>query len=243
MTKTDREPCPWRIVEDAGGAFMFGLVGGSVYHSIGGARNAPKGQMMSQAVSRVRARVPMLGGSFAVWGTLFSGFDCTLTAVRHKEDPWNPILAGAATGGILAMRAGLKAAGKSAFFGGVILAAIEGLNVLMMRVIMPKFEAQQNEAGIPVDRMEPPIDPSRLRRHKDKKPQALWQPEQAASPLFQAEGSSSSSSSGGRGGGEFAAPSSEGFGSPSSGFGAPDPFNSSSSQQSEPEAKPFYKFW
>jgi len=23
----DREPCPYRIVEDAGGAFVFGLVG------------------------------------------------------------------------------------------------------------------------------------------------------------------------------------------------------------------------
>lgn len=24
MERTDREPCPWRIVDDAGGAFVFG---------------------------------------------------------------------------------------------------------------------------------------------------------------------------------------------------------------------------
>ena len=27
MAAMDREPCPYRIVEDAGGAFVFGLVG------------------------------------------------------------------------------------------------------------------------------------------------------------------------------------------------------------------------
>jgi hypothetical protein len=49
-----------------------------------------------------------------------------------QEDPWNAIISGAATGGILAARAGAKAAGKSALVGGVILAAIEGLNILVV---------------------------------------------------------------------------------------------------------------
>jgi import inner membrane translocase subunit TIM17 len=35
-----------------------------------------------------------------VWGGLFSTFDCTLVAVRKKEDPWNSIAAGAMTGGL-----------------------------------------------------------------------------------------------------------------------------------------------
>ena len=25
MERMDREPCPWRIVEDAGGAYVFGI--------------------------------------------------------------------------------------------------------------------------------------------------------------------------------------------------------------------------
>jgi len=174
MDKTDREPCPWRIVDDAGGAFVFGMAGGTVWHLVGGARNAPRGQMFSQAISRTKARVPILGGSFAVWGMLFSCCDCTFTYIRRKEDPWNAIMSGAATGGILAARAGLKAAGKSALVGGVILAAIEGLNILVSRVIMPQME--QDQGGMEIkDKLEPPPDPARPRvsfAHRKK----LWDP-------------------------------------------------------------------
>ena len=61
-----------------------GLVGGTIWHAVGGFRNAPKSQRIAQSISRVRARVPMLGGSFAVWGTLFSCCDCTMVAIRKK---------------------------------------------------------------------------------------------------------------------------------------------------------------
>jgi len=158
----DREPCPWRVVDDAGGAFAFGLVGGSVWNFFGGVRNAPKGHRMFQGWTRARARAPILGGSFAIWGTLFSCCDCTLAYVRRKEDPWNAILAGATTGGILAARAGVKAMGKNALVGGVILACIEGLNIAISRVLMPRFEKQQLEAGIPIDLLDPPQDPLRI---------------------------------------------------------------------------------
>ena len=39
---------------------------------------------LSGASQAVRREAPRLGGSFAVWGGLFSIFDCTLVAVRHK---------------------------------------------------------------------------------------------------------------------------------------------------------------
>ena len=35
-------------------------------------------------VQAVRREAPRIGGSFAVWGGLFSTFDCTLVAVRRK---------------------------------------------------------------------------------------------------------------------------------------------------------------
>lgn len=38
---------------------------------------------------------------------MFSTIDCTLVHFRKKEDPWNSIISGAATGGILAARNGL----------------------------------------------------------------------------------------------------------------------------------------
>jgi len=86
----------------------IGIVGGSVWNGFGGMRNAPKGQMMSQAISRVKSRAPILGGSFAVWGTFFSIFDCSIAHIRKKEDPWNAIASGFLTGGVLAIRAGTK---------------------------------------------------------------------------------------------------------------------------------------
>jgi len=90
----------------------------------------------------------------------------SINSMTFQEDPWNAIGSGAATGGILAARAGLKAASKSAAVGGVILAAIEGLNVLLMRVVMPMFEKNQAiEAGHEVvDKLLPPVDPLRSRQ-------------------------------------------------------------------------------
>lgn len=43
MEEYSREPCPWRIVDDCGGAFTMGLIGGGVFQSIKGFRNAPSG--------------------------------------------------------------------------------------------------------------------------------------------------------------------------------------------------------
>ena len=126
QSSTEREPCPWRIIEDAGGAYAFGAFGGGVWHSVGGARNAPSGQRFAQAIGRVKARTPILAGSFAIWGLCFSCCECAISSLRKKEDSWNAIASGFCTGGILAARAGIKAAGKNAVVGGVLLAAIEG---------------------------------------------------------------------------------------------------------------------
>ncbi|CAN6284359.1 unnamed protein product [Urochloa humidicola] len=119
--ETSREPCPDRILDDVGGAFGMGAVGGSVYHFIKGAYNSPKGHRLAGGATSARMLSPRLGGSFAVWGGLFSTFDCAFVYARGKEDPWNSIAAGAATGGLLAVRQGLLSCGRSAVFGGALL--------------------------------------------------------------------------------------------------------------------------
>ena len=78
---------------------------------------------------------PYIVGNFAVWGGLFSSFDCTLVWLRKKEDPWNSIISGAATGGVLAARGGWRAASRSAAVGGILLAMIEGLNICLTRMM------------------------------------------------------------------------------------------------------------
>lgn len=155
MEEYAREPCPWRIVDDCGGAFSMGAIGGSIFHSIKGFRNAPSGmrRRLLGSLENVKARAPVLGGNFAVWGGLFSTIDCALVRVRQKEDPWNSIASGALTGGILAARNGVPAMAGSAVIGGVLLALIEGLGILFTRITADQFMPVQ---PTPID------DPSQL---------------------------------------------------------------------------------
>lgn len=133
--ETSREPCPDRILDDIGGAFGMGAVGGSAFHFIKGVYNSPSGARIIGGTQAVRMNAPRVGGSFAVWGGLFSAFDCTMVYVRQKEDPWNSIFAGAATGGFLSMRQGLGASARSAVFGGILLALIEGAGIMLNKVM------------------------------------------------------------------------------------------------------------
>lgn len=132
-----REPCPDRILDDIGGAFGMGAVGGGLWHLLKGLKNSPGGARLRGGVEAIRREAPKIGGSFAVWGGLFSTFDCTLVALRKKEDPWNSIASGALTGGFLQLRTGMRSAAKSAAFGGVLLAMIEGVGILLTRMTAP----------------------------------------------------------------------------------------------------------
>lgn len=62
--------------------------------------------------------------------------------MRQKEDPWNSIISGAATGGILAARNGVGAMIGSAVIGGVLLGMIEGVGILMSRFTAEQFRQQ-----------------------------------------------------------------------------------------------------
>ncbi|CAN6219400.1 unnamed protein product [Urochloa humidicola] len=96
-----RQPCPDRIVEDAGGAFGMVAVCGSAYYFFKGLYSSPNGHRLGGATV-VRMNAPRVGGNFTIWCCLYSTFDCALVYARRKEDPWNSIASGAATGGLLA---------------------------------------------------------------------------------------------------------------------------------------------
>ena len=132
---------PWRILDDCGGAFAMGCIGGSIFQSIKGFKNAPQGfnRRLQGSWSAVRQRAPIIGGNFAVWGGVFSTIDCTLVHLRKKEDPWNSIISGAATGAVLAVRHGTGTMVGSAVVGGVLLAFIEGAGILIQRMTSEQF--------------------------------------------------------------------------------------------------------
>lgn len=52
-----------------------------------------------------------------MWGFTFSSVDCMLVKLRNKEDAWNSILAGGATGALLTIRAGVPTMIGSAVVG------------------------------------------------------------------------------------------------------------------------------
>lgn len=79
-------------------------------------------------------------GNFAVWGGMFSSFDCMLMGMRGKEDPWNSIGSGALTGAVLAARGGASAAVRSAAVGAILLALIEGIGICITRMTADQFK-------------------------------------------------------------------------------------------------------
>ncbi|ALC46641.1 Tim17a2 [Drosophila busckii] len=142
MVEYNRQPCPIRIVEDCGCTFMMGCIGGSILQYVRGFRNAPAGIMrgLYGGLDSVKLKTPAIAGSFAIWGATFSAVDCSMVYYRQREDSWNSIVSGAATGGILAARNGLKAMGNGAIVGGLVLAMIEGAGVAVATI----YAAQPN---------------------------------------------------------------------------------------------------
>lgn len=53
---------PCRIIDDFGGAFAMGAIGGSVWHGVKGYRNSPSGMKMRSSIGAIKARAPVLGG-------------------------------------------------------------------------------------------------------------------------------------------------------------------------------------
>lgn len=113
----------------------MGAIGGSLWHGVKGFRNSPHGERRIGALTAIKARAPVLGGNFGVWGGLFSSFDCAVKGVRRKEDPYNAIIAGFFTGGALAVRGGVRAARNSAIGCACLLAVIEGVGIGIQRMM------------------------------------------------------------------------------------------------------------
>lgn len=64
MEEGFRDPCPWRIIDDFGGAFAMGAIGGGIWHAVKGYKNSPPGMRMRSSIGAVKARAPVLGGKF-----------------------------------------------------------------------------------------------------------------------------------------------------------------------------------
>uniref|UniRef100_J3MMS7 Uncharacterized protein n=1 Tax=Oryza brachyantha TaxID=4533 RepID=J3MMS7_ORYBR len=143
--ETSREPCPDRILDDVGGAFGMGAVGGSVFHFLKGTYNSPNGERLVGGAQAVRMNVPRIAGGWGVWCTLFSTCDCAMVLACQKEDPYNAIIVGAATSGILAICQGLCSVLSASVQGGVLLALVSGFGIMMHKL------PERDIGSMPVD--------------------------------------------------------------------------------------------
>ncbi|OXC59507.1 mitochondrial import inner membrane translocase subunit [Cryptococcus neoformans MW-RSA852] len=133
----------------------MGAIGGGIWHGIKGARNSPRGERLVGSLSAIKARAPVLGGNFGVWGGLFSTFDCAVKGYRQKEDPWNAIISGFLTGGSLALRSGPKSAFGSAVGCAILLGVFEGVGVVANRMMAQPIPQMQLPEQAP-----PPVAPA-----------------------------------------------------------------------------------
>ena len=153
-----------RIWTDIGGAFTMGFVAGTIWNGYKGFRNAPKGDGLKSSFLAVRSKAPVLGGQFAVWGGLFSTFDCTLIHVRGTDDAKNSIAAAFLTGTLLAARQGVRPALASGAMGAVILGIIEGVTFwttnLAQKAAYDQQMAAQHASGYsaPMNRVQSAVD-------------------------------------------------------------------------------------
>lgn len=134
------EPSQWGLWEVGQESFtLYDFVAdtpaGTLWHGIKGFRNSPYGERRIGMITAIKARAPVTGGNFGVWGGMFSTFDCAVKGIRKKEDPYNSIIAGFFTGGALAIRGGYKAARNGAIMCAIFLAVIEGVGIGIQRLM------------------------------------------------------------------------------------------------------------
>ncbi|KFZ66335.1 Mitochondrial import inner membrane translocase subunit Tim17-A, partial [Podiceps cristatus] len=127
---------PWRIVDDCGGAFTMGAIGGGIFQAIKGFRNSPVGvnHRLRGSLTAIKTRAPQLGGSFAVWGGLFSMIDCK----SYKMPSNAPQKKKSVVLWVLFLDGPVAMVGSAAM-GGILLALIEGAGILLTRFASTQF--------------------------------------------------------------------------------------------------------
>ncbi|KAJ3224588.1 translocase of the inner membrane [Clydaea vesicula] len=162
-----RDPCPYNVVYDVGVGFLMGAVGGTIWHGFKGYRNSPRGERLTGMITTVKVRAPVLGGNFAVWSGLFNSGDCLIAHIRGKEDPWNAILSGFSTGGLLAIRSGTRAMAASAIVGGIILSVMEGVGVMINRLTLDSYKPVAPQLPDLLPQTLPPPPKSKIEKKLD----------------------------------------------------------------------------
>nr|DAD21744.1 TPA_asm: hypothetical protein HUJ06_023207 [Nelumbo nucifera] len=94
-----------------------------------GVYNSPKGERLTGGSQAVHMNAPRIGGSFT------------------KEDPWNSIIAGAASSRFLQMHVSRFRCSTYVYCSGVLLALIKGTGIMLSKVLVPSVPNPFNSPG------------------------------------------------------------------------------------------------
>ncbi|KAJ9464368.1 Mitochondrial import inner membrane translocase subunit TIM17-2 [Diplonema papillatum] len=119
-----KEPCWWRVVEEAGIGYLFGVVLGTGSAVVQGARLGVPGTRFR--VIRDRLVTQTNGSTLAAWTAAFAMTECSVIQLRGgTEDCINPTIAGAGAGFFTSLSGGRRAALQGAKWGALLLGTFE----------------------------------------------------------------------------------------------------------------------
>ncbi|QHO26656.1 hypothetical protein HN51_023722 [Arachis hypogaea] len=125
---------------DAGDAFKYALVGGSIFHFFKGLCRSPDGARLAGAWHAMGVNAPRVAGKFGAWFGLSAVVDNALGYARQKDDHWNYIASNIIPTVLLCMHRGRAATARWAS-----LAAVYSVATQLSLPILQRFEAEFNE--------------------------------------------------------------------------------------------------
>lgn len=120
------------MVEDYGMSFCLGYGGAAPVYFISSLFSGPHGGKLRYAFQQASIKGPRSGMGFAGWGVSIGTIECVLQKVRSRDDSLNLIVAGLGTGFLLS-GPGMQRRVIGGAVGGLLFAAIEGIQWAMMR--------------------------------------------------------------------------------------------------------------
>eukprot|EP01062_Namystynia_karyoxenos_P069528 TRINITY_DN65007_c0_g1_i1.p2 TRINITY_DN65007_c0_g1~~TRINITY_DN65007_c0_g1_i1.p2 ORF type:complete len:215 (+),score=55.54 TRINITY_DN65007_c0_g1_i1:148-792(+) len=151
-----RDPCWWRVVDECGIGYIFGVILGVMKQTWDGNRMAAPGRKLRVIRDRLVTQVPLAGGNFAAWTTSFALTECTMIKLRGgTEDVINPTVAGAGAGAFTNFGGGYRAMRSGARTGALLLGSME--------LLMNAYSAYQTNLQLQASEAvpEPPEPPNR----------------------------------------------------------------------------------
>ncbi|KAL4298656.1 hypothetical protein HN51_049352 [Arachis hypogaea] len=125
---------------DAGAAFKYALVGGSIFHFFKGLCRSPDGERLAGAWHAMGVNAPRVAGKFGAWFGLSAAVDNALCYARQKDDHWNYIASNTIPTVLLCMHRGRAATVRWAS-----LVAVYSVAMQLSLPILQRYEAEFNE--------------------------------------------------------------------------------------------------